>query len=42
MATIRDDLVALESQFRTERDSGYIPADEQIAARLVELEGVRT
>jgi peptide deformylase len=39
---IKDDLAALESEFRAHRNRGYIPADDQIAARLAELEGART
>jgi peptide deformylase len=39
---IRDDLTALESQFRIERDRGYIPPDEHIASRLADLEVART
>jgi len=42
LMAIREDLQALESQFRRERDRGFIPEDRQIAARLAELEGART
>jgi peptide deformylase len=40
--SIKDDLLALESEFRTGRSRGFIPQDAQIAARLAELEGART
>jgi len=39
---IKDDLAALESQFRLERQRGRIAADEAIVARLAELETART
>lgn len=39
---IKDDLAALEHEFRMERERGRIAADAQIAARLSELEMART
>jgi peptide deformylase len=42
LANIRDDLLALEAEFRGDRQRGAIPDDLQIAARLTELERLRT
>ena len=42
MAAIREDLVDLEMEFATDREHGLIPADAVVAARLAELESVRT
>jgi peptide deformylase len=42
LADIRDDLLALEAEFNGERQRGVIPDDQQIAARLTELERLRT
>lgn len=39
---VRGELAALEREFQRERQRGYIPDNDQIAARLAELEGVRT
>ncbi len=39
---VRDALAALESQWQIRRDHGLAPSDEQIAARLAELERLRT
>jgi peptide deformylase len=39
---IKDDLLALEAEFAGERERGVIPDDRQIAARLAELERLRT
>jgi len=39
---IRDDLAALEHEFRLEQERGRIAADDQIVARLSELELART
>jgi peptide deformylase len=42
LANIRDDLAALEAEFNGARQRGAIPDDLQIAARLAELERLRT
>jgi peptide deformylase len=42
LANIRDDLLALEAEFNGERQRGVILDDQQIAARLTELERLRT
>lgn len=42
LADVRDDLDALEAEFRMERERGRIAGDAQIAARLTELETART
>jgi peptide deformylase len=42
LGDIRDDLAALESEFRHERERGRIAGDAQIVARLTELETART
>ena len=42
LLAIRDDLTALESEFNMQRRCGRIGDDDQIAARLSELEAVRT
>lgn len=42
LLAIRDDLEALERVFEGERLRGRIPDDDQIAARLMELETTRT
>jgi peptide deformylase len=42
LASIKDALYALESEFKGSRHRGAIPDDQQIAARLVELETLRT
>ncbi len=42
LANIRDDLLALEAEFNGERQRGVIPDDQRIAARLMELERLRT
>ncbi len=39
---VKEDLAALEREFHTFRQRGRIPDDAQIAARLAELEAVRT
>jgi peptide deformylase len=39
---IKDDLQALEAEFAGDRERGVIPDDRQIAARLAELERLRT
>jgi len=39
---VKEDLAALEREFHTYRQRGRIPDDAQIAARLAELEAVRT
>ena len=39
---VKEDLAALEREFCTYRGRGQIPDDAQIAARLAELESVRT
>ena len=39
---IKDDLAALEREFEGSRDRGLIPPDELVAARLAELEQLRT
>jgi peptide deformylase len=39
---VKEDLAALEREFHTYRQRGQIPDDAQIAARLAELETVRT
>ena len=39
---VKEDLAALEREFNTYRQRGRIPDDTQIAARLAELEAVRT
>jgi peptide deformylase len=39
---IRDDLAALEHEFRLDQERGHIAADDQIVARLSELEMART
>jgi peptide deformylase len=42
LANIRDDLLDLEAEFNGDRERGVIPDDQQIAARLAELERQRT
>ena len=42
LLNIKDDLAALEAEFAGERQRGVIPDDRQIAARLAELERLRT
>jgi peptide deformylase len=42
LANIRDDLLALEAEYHGARQRGAIPDDAQIAARLSELEKLRT
>jgi peptide deformylase len=42
LANIRDDLLSLEAEFNGERQRGVIPNDQQISARLTELERLRT
>jgi peptide deformylase len=42
LANIRDDLLDLEAEFNGDRERGVIPTDEEIAARLAELERQRT
>jgi peptide deformylase len=42
LANIRDDLLDLEAEFNGDRERGFIPDDQQIAARLAELERQRT
>jgi hypothetical protein len=39
---IKDDLLALEAEFSGDRQRGVMPDDRQIAARLAELEQLRT
>lgn len=39
---VKDDLIAFESEFEEERRRGRIPEDAAIAARLAELEALRT
>lgn len=42
LANIRDDLLDLEAEYNGDRERGFIPDDQQIAARLAELERQRT
>lgn len=42
LANIREDLLELEAEFNGQRQRGAIPDDQQIAARLAELERLRT
>ncbi len=42
LASVKDELSELESQFAGEQQRGMIPDDQQIAARLAELETLRT
>jgi peptide deformylase len=42
MASIKDDLDALEREFLGNRQRGLVPGDPEIAARLAELEKLRT
>lgn len=42
LLNIRDDLLALEDEFAGERERGVMPDDQQILARLAELERQRT
>jgi peptide deformylase len=42
LASIRDDLDALEREFLGNRQRGLVPKDPEIAARLAELEKLRT
>ncbi len=42
LVNIKDDLLALKAEFDGERQRGVMPDDSQIAARLAELERLRT
>lgn len=42
LAAIRDKLEEFELDFRSKRETGELPSDEQITARLTELERLRT
>ena len=42
LLNIKDDLLALEAEFSGDRQRGVMPDDRQIAARLAELERLRT
>ncbi len=42
LASVKDELSELESQFAGDQQRGMIPDDQQIAARLAELETLRT
>jgi peptide deformylase len=42
LLNIKDDLLALEAEFSGDRQRGVMPDDRQIAARLAELEQLRT
>lgn len=42
LLNIKEDLLDLEAEFAGDRDRGVIPDDKQIAARLAELERLRT
>lgn len=42
LANIRDELAELEAEFNSDRQRGLIPGDQQIAARLSELQRLRT
>jgi peptide deformylase len=42
LANIREDLETLEAEFAGDRERGFIPSDQEIAARLAELERQRT
>ena len=42
LMSIKDALSDLESEFQGQRHRGVIPDDHQIAARLAELESMRT
>ncbi len=42
LLNIKDDLAALEAEFEGERQRGVMPDDRKIAARLAELERLRT
>ncbi len=42
LASVKDELSELQSQFAAEQQRGMIPDDQQIAARLAELETLRT
>jgi peptide deformylase len=41
-AAVREKLVEFEEEFASRRQRGEIPSDEQISARLAELEASRT
>ena len=42
LLAVKEDLAALEREFRMQRQRGQIPDDARIAARLAELEAART
>jgi peptide deformylase len=42
LAAVRDKLEEFELAFQSKRETGELPDDERLAARLVELERLRT